>query len=45
VGLGIVPDTKLGRVFRDAQGRLNQRVAECADRVVLLAAGIPLTLK
>jgi adenosylcobinamide kinase / adenosylcobinamide-phosphate guanylyltransferase len=45
VGLGIVPDTSLGRIFRDAQGTLNQRVARLADSVVLLAAGIPLTLK
>jgi adenosylcobinamide kinase/adenosylcobinamide-phosphate guanylyltransferase len=45
VGLGIVPDTPLGRAFRDAQGRLNMRVAERADRVVLMTAGLPLTLK
>jgi adenosylcobinamide kinase/adenosylcobinamide-phosphate guanylyltransferase len=45
VGLGIVPDTPLGRAFRDAQGALNQRVAAAADRVVLMTAGIPLILK
>ena len=33
VGLGIVPDTPLGRSFRDAMGRLNMRIAERADRV------------
>ncbi|MEG6508923.1 bifunctional adenosylcobinamide kinase/adenosylcobinamide-phosphate guanylyltransferase [Methyloligella sp. 2.7D] len=45
VGLGIVPDTPLGRRFRDAQGLLNQRIAAIADQVVLMTAGIPLTLK
>ncbi|CAN5572953.1 bifunctional adenosylcobinamide kinase/adenosylcobinamide-phosphate guanylyltransferase [soil metagenome] len=45
VGLGIVPDTPLGRAFRDAQGRLNMRMAGRADRVVLMTAGLPLTLK
>ena len=45
VGFGIVPDTPLGRRFRDAQGRLNQAVAGVAERVVLVAAGLPLVLK
>ena len=45
VGLGIVPDTPLGRTFRDAQGRLNMRMAERADRVILMAAGLPMLLK
>ncbi len=45
VGLGIVPDTPLGRRFRDGQGRLNQRVAALADRVVLMVAGLPMTVK
>jgi adenosylcobinamide kinase/adenosylcobinamide-phosphate guanylyltransferase len=45
VGLGIVPDTPLGRRFRDAQGRLNQKVAAVADTVLLMVAGIPMKVK
>lgn len=45
VGLGLVPDTPLGRAFRDAQGRLNQDIAAVAGHVVFVAAGLPLTLK
>jgi adenosylcobinamide kinase / adenosylcobinamide-phosphate guanylyltransferase len=45
VGFGIVPDNALGRRFRDLQGLLNQRIAARADRVVLVVAGLPLTIK
>jgi adenosylcobinamide kinase/adenosylcobinamide-phosphate guanylyltransferase len=45
VGLGLVPDTPLGRRFRDAQGRLNQIVAALVPNVVFIAAGLPLWLK
>jgi adenosylcobinamide kinase/adenosylcobinamide-phosphate guanylyltransferase len=45
VGLGIVPDNELARRFRDAAGRLNQRLAAVADRVVFIAAGLPLVIK
>jgi len=45
VGWGIVPENELARRFRDEQGRLNQRIAQIADRVTLVAAGLPLTLK
>ena len=45
VGLGIVPETKLGRAFRDAQGRLNRDLAAACDAVVFLAAGLPILMK
>jgi adenosylcobinamide kinase/adenosylcobinamide-phosphate guanylyltransferase len=45
VGLGLVPETRLGRNFRDAQGRLNQIVAAAVPNVVFIAAGLPLWLK
>jgi adenosylcobinamide kinase/adenosylcobinamide-phosphate guanylyltransferase len=45
VGLGIVPDNAMARRFRDLAGTLHQRLAEQADRVVFVAAGLPLTLK
>jgi adenosylcobinamide kinase/adenosylcobinamide-phosphate guanylyltransferase len=45
VGFGIVPDNALGRRFRDLQGRLNQRRAARADRVVLVIAGLPVVIK
>lgn len=45
VGQGIVPDNKLARQFRDAQGQLNQKLAAQANLVVLVTAGLPLALK
>jgi adenosylcobinamide kinase/adenosylcobinamide-phosphate guanylyltransferase len=45
VGLGLVPETPLGRAFRDAQGRLNQAMAGACPRVIFVAAGLPLVLK
>lgn len=45
VGLGIVPESALGRRFRDEAGVLHQRLAAEAERVVFVAAGLPLVLK
>jgi adenosylcobinamide kinase/adenosylcobinamide-phosphate guanylyltransferase len=45
VGSGVVPPYPAGRVYRDALGELNQRVAAIADNVVLMVAGLPLVLK
>ncbi len=45
VGFGIVPENALARRFRDEAGRLHQRLAAIADRVVLVVAGLPMTLK
>ena len=45
VGLGVVPDTSLGRIFRDLLGRVNQEFAAAADEVYLLIAGLPVQLK
>ena len=45
VGLGIVPDNALARAFRDLHGTLNQVIAAAADRVVFVAAGLPMILK
>lgn len=45
VGFGIVPTSPLGRRFRDLAGLLGQRIAAVCDEVVLVVAGLPLTLK
>ncbi|HEX2992176.1 MAG TPA: cobamide remodeling phosphodiesterase CbiR [Anaerolineales bacterium] len=44
VGLGLVPPYPLGRIYRDALGRANQRLAARADRSILMIAGLPVRL-
>lgn len=45
IGSGIVPENRLARRFADEQGRLNQELAACCERVTLSVAGIPLALR
>ncbi|MBU0728382.1 MAG: bifunctional adenosylcobinamide kinase/adenosylcobinamide-phosphate guanylyltransferase [Proteobacteria bacterium] len=45
VGLGIVPESPMGRRFRDLAGWTNQQVAQVCSQVIFMAAGLPLTLK
>ncbi|MEW6026019.1 MAG: bifunctional adenosylcobinamide kinase/adenosylcobinamide-phosphate guanylyltransferase [Planctomycetota bacterium] len=45
VGAGIVPDGKMGRDFRDLSGIVNQLVAQAADEVYMMVAGIPVKIK
>ncbi len=45
VGMGIVPDNALARAYMDNAGRMNQAVAEAADRVVVMHAGLRHVLK
>ena len=45
VGLGVVPATRSGRLFRDELGALNAQLATVCDEVLLLVAGLPLRLK
>jgi adenosylcobinamide kinase / adenosylcobinamide-phosphate guanylyltransferase len=45
VGWGVVPETPLGRLFRDAAGRANQVAARHAQEVVMLVCGLPVVIK
>jgi adenosylcobinamide kinase/adenosylcobinamide-phosphate guanylyltransferase len=45
VGLGIVPDTSLGRDFRDIAGRMNQVIAKASDEVFFMVSGLPVKIK
>ena len=45
VGLGLVPPNKMGRLYRDLLGTANQMLAQCADEVYLMVAGIPIVIK
>lgn len=45
VGYGLVPEYKLGRIFRDVAGRINQKLALWSDEVYMVACGLPIKLK
>ncbi|MCD6416045.1 MAG: bifunctional adenosylcobinamide kinase/adenosylcobinamide-phosphate guanylyltransferase [Planctomycetes bacterium] len=45
VGMGIVPANEAARRFRDVAGKVNQRVAEIADEVILMVSGVPVSIK
>ena len=45
VGMGLVPETRLGRIYRDMLGKTNQLIAQHASEVYLKVAGIPVKLK
>jgi len=45
VGTGIVPENQIARLFRDAAGFVNQKIARVCDQVVWMVAGIPVTIK
>lgn len=45
VGLGVIPATRSGRLFRDEIGTLNQRLAQICDEAFLVVAGLPMRLK
>ncbi|MEU2040622.1 bifunctional adenosylcobinamide kinase/adenosylcobinamide-phosphate guanylyltransferase [Nocardia niwae] len=45
VGMGVIPATRSGRLFRDEIGTLNQRLAQVCDEAFLVVAGLPVRLK
>ncbi len=45
IGMGIVPENRLSRIFRDIAGRINQMLAKAADEVYLCVSGIPVKIK
>jgi adenosylcobinamide kinase/adenosylcobinamide-phosphate guanylyltransferase len=45
VGLGLVPDNKLGRIYRDVLGKANQLLAQHASEVYFMVSGIPVKIK
>ena len=45
IGLGVIPENELSRLFVDLQGNINQVVAQASERVVFVAAGLPLIMK
>ena len=45
VGMGLVPDNKLGRDFRDNLGLVNQTIAETVEKVILMVSGLPVKIK
>jgi adenosylcobinamide kinase/adenosylcobinamide-phosphate guanylyltransferase len=45
VGMGLVPDNPLGRVYRDILGRVNSIIANRADEVFMMISGLPLKIK
>jgi len=45
VGSGVVPPYRSGRAYRDFLGQMNQKVAQIADNVILMVAGVPMSVK
>ncbi len=45
VGLGLVPVNRVGRLYRDLLGKANQILAQCADEIYLMIAGLPVKIK